>query len=161
VVTHAGCHAVFTHPRCKTGKALKRIAGTGGYTGIYTMPFLLGKAANLETFFAHLMHAVKVVGAEHVAIGTDYSVIPEYADLEVTIELDPYDQAELSSGSLAWSNFPLITVGMVQRGIPERDIRAIMRGNILRVLSAHDGAAQESIACCDTLLGRSRVARMC
>ena len=36
--------------------------------------------------------------------------------------------------SMAWTNFPLFTVGMVQRGIPDDDIRKILGGNYLRVL---------------------------
>ena len=35
--------------------------------------------------------------------------------------------------SLAWTNWPLFTVGLVQRGYGEEDIRKILGGNILRV----------------------------
>ena len=35
--------------------------------------------------------------------------------------------------STAWTNFPLFTVGMVQRGYADDDIRKILGGNILRV----------------------------
>jgi hypothetical protein len=36
----------------------------------------------------------------------------------------------------AWTNFPLFTVGMVQRGHIEEDIRKILGGNMLRVTRA-------------------------
>ena len=34
---------------------------------------------------------------------------------------------------MAWTNFPLFTVGLVQRGHSDDDIRGILGGNILRV----------------------------
>ena len=35
--------------------------------------------------------------------------------------------------SLAWTNWPLFTVGLVQRGYSDRDIQKILGGNVLRV----------------------------
>ena len=35
--------------------------------------------------------------------------------------------------SMAWTNFPLFTVGLAQRGYADEDIRKILGGNILRV----------------------------
>ncbi|HHX38838.1 MAG TPA: hypothetical protein GX715_02640, partial [Armatimonadetes bacterium] len=38
--------------------------------------------------------------------------------------------------SLAWTNWPLITVGLVQRGFSDEEIRKILGGNVLRVARA-------------------------
>ncbi|MBE0659529.1 MAG: hypothetical protein IH602_17680, partial [Bryobacteraceae bacterium] len=38
--------------------------------------------------------------------------------------------------SLSWTNWPMITVGMVQRGIPDDSIRKILGGNVMRVARA-------------------------
>ncbi|RPJ86926.1 MAG: dipeptidase, partial [Acidobacteria bacterium] len=38
--------------------------------------------------------------------------------------------------SLAWTNWPLFTVGMVQRGLRDDDIRKILGENMLRVARA-------------------------
>ena len=35
--------------------------------------------------------------------------------------------------SLVWTNWPLFTVGLVQRGYVDEDIRKIIGGNFLRV----------------------------
>jgi len=35
--------------------------------------------------------------------------------------------------TLAWTNWPLFTVGLVQRGHTDADIRKILGGNVLRV----------------------------
>ena len=38
--------------------------------------------------------------------------------------------------SMAWTNWPLFTVGLVQRGHSDEDIRKIIGGNVLRVARA-------------------------
>ncbi len=38
--------------------------------------------------------------------------------------------------SLAWTNWPLFTVGLVQRGYSDEDIQKILGGNMLRVARA-------------------------
>jgi membrane dipeptidase len=38
--------------------------------------------------------------------------------------------------SLAWTNWPLFTVGLVQRGYSDEDIRKIIGENVLRVAHA-------------------------
>jgi membrane dipeptidase len=37
------------------------------------------------------------------------------------------------TNSLAWTNWPLYTVGLVQRGYSDDDIRKIIGGNVMRV----------------------------
>ncbi len=38
--------------------------------------------------------------------------------------------------SMAWTNWPMFTVGMVQRGHSDTDIQKILGGNMLRVARA-------------------------
>jgi len=38
--------------------------------------------------------------------------------------------------SLAWTNWPLFTVGLVQRGYADEEIRKILGANVLRVARA-------------------------
>jgi len=40
-------------------------------------------------------------------------------------------------GSLAWTNWPLFTVGLVSRGYSDEDIEKVLSGNFLRVLEAN------------------------
>ena len=37
--------------------------------------------------------------------------------------------------SMAWTNWPLFTVGLVQRGYSDEDVQKIIGGNVLRVLN--------------------------
>jgi membrane dipeptidase len=75
---------------------------------------LLGPIS-LDTMLNHIDHIVALVGADHVGIGTDFnhgSGIPGYVD---------------ASDSLN------VTLGLLQRGYSESQIRKIWGGNFLRV----------------------------
>ncbi|MDP6018804.1 MAG: membrane dipeptidase, partial [Candidatus Latescibacteria bacterium] len=50
---------------------MKAIADTGGTVGITNVPAFLGGSGCIDAMLDHLDHAVGVVGAEHVTIGTD------------------------------------------------------------------------------------------
>ena len=78
LITHAGCNAVFRHPRNKDDRELLAAAERGGVVGIYLMPYLDGGTGELTPamFFAHFDHALKVCGEDHVGIGSDQGVAP-------------------------------------------------------------------------------------
>jgi membrane dipeptidase len=97
----------------------------------------------------HIEHLVKRYGADHVAIGTDIAYIPRRAEAEYRkMGRRPKSRGRyesfwppgaLDSGShpsLAWTNWPMFTVGMVQRGISDTDIQKVLGGNVMRVARA-------------------------
>lgn len=80
-ITHAGCRAVYEHPRNKTDEALRALADRGGVMGIYQInPYIGPRERNtLDDYLAHVDHAVRVAGMDHVGIGSDreYRSIPD------------------------------------------------------------------------------------
>lgn len=76
-VTHGGCAAVFAHPRNKDDATLRLLATRGGVIGIYLMPFLnpAGPPTAADVV-AHIEHALKVCGEDHVGIGSDQGITP-------------------------------------------------------------------------------------
>lgn len=76
VITHAGCRAVFDHPRNKHDREMKAMADKGGVMGIYMLPFLTEDTRQpmLADFMRHLTHAIGTCGEDHVGIGTDLSL---------------------------------------------------------------------------------------
>jgi membrane dipeptidase len=81
-INHTGCRALADLPRNKTDEELRLVAEGGGFIGIYFMPFLaLSGHARAADVVAHIEHAVKVCGEDHVGIGTDGS-ITSYDDLD-------------------------------------------------------------------------------
>ena len=76
LISHAGCAAVYPHPRNKPDEILKSLADRGGYFGVYLMPYLVASPAvpTREHVLDHLLHAINVCGADHVGIGSDGSI---------------------------------------------------------------------------------------
>lgn len=72
-ITHAGCKAVHDNPRNKTDAVLKRLADQGGVVGIFELSFLNGgvRQPTIEDYMAHMTHALRVAGEDHVGIGSD------------------------------------------------------------------------------------------
>jgi len=158
MASHTGARAVFDHMRCKSDEEIKAIADTDGLVGVYVLPNMLGPGATINTMLDHVQHIVKVAGADHAAIGTDtnYSAgwpagLTGYANARFdgrwwggwnaeNHPLPPSDEA--SAGSLAWTNWPLYTVGLVCRGFSESEIEGILGGNFLRVLEANRPAEE-------------------
>lgn len=83
-ITHAGCTAVFDHPRNKSDRVLRELAQNGGVIGIYQINPYLGPAERntLGTYLDHIDHAINVAGIDHVGIGSDreYRTIPDTAE---------------------------------------------------------------------------------
>jgi len=71
-INHTGCRALTDLPRNKTDEELRLVAESGGFVGIYFMPFLNPTGhARAADVVAHIEHAVNVCGEDHVGIGTD------------------------------------------------------------------------------------------
>ncbi len=74
-ITHTGCRALVDLPRNKSDRELRLVAEKGGFVGMYFMPFLaIGRQPMAADLIAHIEHAIKVCGEDHVGIGTDGSV---------------------------------------------------------------------------------------
>ncbi len=152
VSSHAGAHALSGHPRCKTDEAMKAIVDKGGTVGVCCIPAFLGGSGDIAALLDHIDYMVNLVGPQAVTIGTDLAYVSERDAQErekfkvargrTRFESfwqpddplnDPAWREPRMRQSLAWTNWPLYTVGMVQRGHSDEDIRGILGGNILRV----------------------------
>jgi len=73
--THTACRRVHDHFRGKWDNELKALAESDGYMGIVGLPWFLdapGARPSLDQFFEHMDHAIDIVGANRVGIGTDF-----------------------------------------------------------------------------------------
>lgn len=85
LITHAGCRAVYLHPRNKEDRELKALADKGGVIGVYMLPYITAspKQPMLDDYLQHLEHALKVCGEDHVGVGSDVPFFPiDQGDLE-------------------------------------------------------------------------------
>ena len=151
VASHTVCDALNHHIRAKPDEVIRDICETGGLVGICCIPAFLGRTGDIAAFLDHIDHVVKTFGIDHVAIGTDVAHRSQYAaaanrKIERRGKRRPRFAALWPSGSLggnwprsdslAWTNWPLFTIGLVQRGYTDDQIRQILGGNMLRVCRA-------------------------
>ena len=124
IASHSNSREVCNVPRNLTDDMLRALADKGGVTGMnYAPGFIvsrekLGKGykATVEDLVDHIDHIVKVVGPDHVGLGSDFDGIgPPPAGLEDA------------------SKVPNITRVLVKRGYSDEDIKKILGGNHLRV----------------------------
>lgn len=158
IISHATCLALREHCRGKSDAVMRAVAKTGGVMGIAAIPAFLGGSGDLNALLDHIDHAVRVMGVDHVAIGTDVatrlppssgdaampalpagpSFLPSYWRPNDPLHDPAWNQPAMLA-SLAWTNWPLFTVGLGQRGYRDAEILKILGGNTLRVLASADG----------------------
>ena len=81
--------------------------------------------APLSLVLDHIDYIVKLIGADHVGLGSDFD----------GIESPPRQLDDVST-------YPLITRELLKRGYKPDDIKKILGGNFIRVLKANEGAPE-------------------
>jgi membrane dipeptidase len=119
IASHSNCKALCDHHRNLTDDQIRAIAEKKGVMGITYVDAFLDKQpekVSIERVLDHIEHAVKLVGAEHVGLGSDYS------GLRLGMK-----------GLEDMTKVPDITKGLVSRGYSESDIENILGGSFLKV----------------------------
>jgi membrane dipeptidase len=78
-----------------------------------------------ERIIDHIDHVVKLVGADHVGLGSDF------------------DGATMPEGMDDCTHLPKITEALMRKGYSDNDIRQILGGNLLRVMEQNEKVARE------------------
>jgi microsomal dipeptidase-like Zn-dependent dipeptidase len=115
VVSHTGVRATCDSPRNLSDDQLRRIAATGGVIGIGYWDGAICDIAP-ASFARAVLHAVRVAGVDHVALGSDF-------DGATTTAFDASGLAQ-------------VTEALLGAGLSPDDIAAIAGRNALRVLRA-------------------------
>jgi membrane dipeptidase len=143
--THSNCRALNNHPRLKTDEAIVKLAKKGGVMGITGVRNFVKdrEPTTVEDIVDHIDHVVKLVGIEHVGIGTD-------SDLKGYDQMPPDQYQQLKAGykaSYAFRdkidtdgfNHPRrifdLTDALVRRGYSDSNVQAILGGNFRRLLA--------------------------
>ena len=123
VCSHSNCKALCDHPRNLTDDQLRAIARVGGVAHTTFYPGFLRKdeEANILDGIAHLEHAIKIMGIDHVGIGTDF------------------DGDGGVPGMACSSDAINFTMHLLRKRFSEEDIRKIWGGNWLRVMKEVKG----------------------
>jgi membrane dipeptidase len=78
-----------------------------------------------ERIIDHIDHVVKLTGADHVGLGSDF------------------DGATMPEGMDDCTQLPKITEALMRKGYSDDDIRKILGGNLLRVMEQNEKVARE------------------
>jgi membrane dipeptidase len=140
IASHTTAKGLAPTPRGITDQALRAIAGTGGVIGVMFAPSFLQTArmpsldnmnwwsrwkafwgrfdASLQLVADHICYIAERVGAEHVAIGTDF---------DGWIPSIPNDMRDCR-------DMPKLSTILLSRGMHEQEVAGILGQNFLRVL---------------------------
>jgi membrane dipeptidase len=131
LVTHSNCRALVpASPRCKTDEAIQLLAARGGVMGITMVRSFVhsGGAVTIENVLDHIDHVTRLVGVEHVGIGSDVDLVGR------DFHIRPRKRFDLDGIDYARKVYDL-TEGLIRRGYPSESIELILGGNFQRVLS--------------------------
>lgn len=127
IASHSGVYSLRNHRRNLKDDQLEALAKNGGVVGIVLcQAFLVDtdkKPAYIKDFVDHIDYAVKLIGIDHVGIGSDFD--------GATIPEDIKDSSELYK----------ITEELIKRQYTEEDIEKILGKNILRVIEEVENKA--------------------
>jgi membrane dipeptidase len=144
-ITHSNCRELNkNHPRLKTDEAIRKLAAKDGVMGITGVRnFVLDREpTTIEHFVDHIEHVVKLVGIEHVGIGSD-------SDLDGYDDLSEDMQKKLRAGYKSSYSFREkidiegldhprkvfdLTEALIRRKYSDANIEAILGGNFKRLL---------------------------
>jgi membrane dipeptidase len=143
-ITHSNCRALNNHPRLKSDEVIRKLAAKGGVIGITGVRNFVKdrEPTTVEDVVDHIDHVVKLVGIDHVGIGTDsdllgYDRLP--VDMYRMIKSgykssyafrDKIDTDGFNNPDKMYS----LTDALLRRGYSDANITAVLGGNFRRLL---------------------------
>lgn len=149
IISHGSCRGVATgHLRAKTDEMLTKLAATGGMMGIAFLRFIIknDEPVTIENALDHFDHAVKLVGVEHVGVGSDMDVIgnPNPVGGSDNISTQPnfsrYNLHRDADGKITITGLDHakrmydLTEGFIRRKYSDANIKLMLGGNWERTL---------------------------
>jgi membrane dipeptidase len=141
VASHSSMRAISGHARNMTDDMVRALGAKGGVVMInYSVGFLSNERyeagqrnvpeaqlprVSWEKIVDHIDHAVKLAGAAHVGLGSDF------------------DGTTVPDGMEDASKLPKITAALLAKGYSEQDVKNILGENILRLLERVDAIGRE------------------
>jgi membrane dipeptidase len=134
-----------------TDEQLRALADGGGVVGIFDLPYLTASPRQpaVDDYLAHLEHALKVAGEDHVGIGSDVGILPLDLSEKGTAELARQMEQRRASGLaapeedrppyVAGLNTPrrieIIADQLLKRGYPAGVVEKVIGANFARAFA--------------------------
>ncbi|MEO5629424.1 MAG: membrane dipeptidase [Thermomonas sp.] len=143
-ITHFNCRALVNHPRLKTDEAIRKLAAKGGVMGITGVRMFVRDKdpTTVDDMVEHIDHVAKLVGIEHVGIGSDadlngYDDMPadQLKQLRAAYKASYAfrDQIDIDGFDHPKKVFDLAEA-LIRRGYSDSDIEKVLGGNFRRLL---------------------------
>ncbi|HZC71961.1 MAG TPA: membrane dipeptidase [Jatrophihabitans sp.] len=144
IATHSNARALCDHHRNLTDDQLRAIAAGGGVVCVNVVASYVHPADHtLDRLLDQFCHVIAVAGTDHVGVGPDFM-------FELDDELTPpwarhgrdnqgVDMDAYLPGLTHPAGLPLITKGLLGRGLDHADVAKIMGGNVLRLFDVELG----------------------
>ena len=131
LATHSNCRALVpAQPRNKSDEVIRQLAANGGVMGIALVrPFVVSGRGGLERVLDHFDHVARLVGVEHVGLGSDLARDASSANPGMG-GLGTYELAGLDPALWVFQ----LTDGLLARGYREDEVRLVLGGNFARAL---------------------------
>lgn len=153
VFSHASCRALVPgHLRCKTDEMIRKMAATGGVMGIPFLRFVIKaqEPVTIEDVLDHFDHVVKLVGVQHVGVGSDMDIIGNPNPVtggrnEMPSGQPNFDRYRVHTDAegrltIRGLDHPLrmydLTEGLIRRKYSDDDILLMLGGNWVRVMTS-------------------------
>jgi len=150
VISHTGARALMDHPRNVSDASMKAVADKGGVVGVYFMPYLRADMhPTAADVIANVEYVAKVVGEDHIGIGTDNGVLPLSMDPANKKRMDDWQRQRIKLGIAAPGEavgvYPYVAdynsvdryrrfaADLQKRGWSEARLEKLLGGNFLRV----------------------------
>ncbi|MBA4123511.1 MAG: membrane dipeptidase [Acidobacteria bacterium] len=145
LITHSNCRTLASgHPRDKSDEAIKRVGANGSVMGITGVRMFVKatEPTTIEDALDHFDHVRKLIGADHLGIGSDIDL---YGYDAMPLELNKRLRAGYKGSygfrekiDIEGLNHPKrmfdLTEGLIRRKYSDADIQGILGGNFARVL---------------------------
>jgi membrane dipeptidase len=141
LVTHSNCRALVPDARCKTDEAIRLLAAKGGVMGITMVRRFVqpSSSATIEDVLDHIDHVARLVGVEHVGIGSDVDLDGRDAPVPAGRPRagTPFPKKRFDLDGIDYSQkiFDLAE-GLIRRKYSAANIELILGGNFQRALAS-------------------------
>lgn len=143
IFSHSNAKGVANTKRNITDEQAKLVAAKGGVIGLSPHAFLsakqLGVQADLDDYLDHFDYLAKLVGTDHIGIGSD--VFESYTKFswETSTKLlynSPFTYETVQNADYnKVEGIHLVIAGLVARGFSDADIEKILGQNFLRIFT--------------------------
>ena len=146
LITHSNCRALVPgHPRCKSDDAIRAVGKAGSVMGITGVRNFVktSEPTTIEDVLNHFDHVKKLIGPQHLGVGSDMD-LDGYDDLDAAMQRqlraqykDTYafrEKIDIEGIDHPKRMFDL-TEGLIRRGYTDQEIRGVLGGNFVRVLT--------------------------